>query len=379
MNEMIMKLKSINRKLQILLLTALLSIVLIGCFKSSKPAAAPPRVTTTAIKQQDVPIYIDAIGKVIAPVTINIRPQAAGKLLKAYIKQGAIVNEGDILYEIDPRPYQALLDEAVAQLAHDQALLDYANQTVKRYKTVVEDEFISQLTYEQYQSSASAAQAQVDLDKAAITAAQINLDFCKVVAPASGKISYFNVDVGNIMVVDDPNQITVLLPFSPIDISFSLPQQQFEQIRVVQGDAGEWKFVATLPEKAKTPFEGTTYFIDNQIDQDTGTILLKGRLPNEKRELWPGEFIRVKVLYKMAPKALTVPASSVLMGNMGSYIYIVDKEGKAQAINVTVLTRTDEYIAIQSDQIHAGETVIVDGQINVAPGIAVTQVTEKKS
>ena len=173
MNEMIMKLKSINRKLQILLLTALLSIVLIGCFKSSKPAAAPPRVTTTAIKQQDVPIYIDAIGKVIAPVTINIRPQAAGKLLKAYIKQGAIVNEGDILYEIDPRPYQALLDEAVAQLAHDQALLDYANQTVKRYKTVVEDEFISQLTYEQYQSSASAAQAQVDLDKAAITAAQI--------------------------------------------------------------------------------------------------------------------------------------------------------------------------------------------------------------
>ncbi len=140
------------------------------------------------------------------------------------------------------------LDEAIAQLAHDQALLVYAEKTVERYKKVVEDNFISKLTYEQYESTAAAARAQVELDKAAITAAQINVDYCQVVAPVSGKISYFNVDVGNILAVDDPNQITVIRPFSPIDITFSLPQQQFELIRHVQGDAGEWKFVATLPE-----------------------------------------------------------------------------------------------------------------------------------
>jgi membrane fusion protein, multidrug efflux system len=323
------------------------------------------------VQQRDIPIYIDAIGQVIPTVTVNIRPQVAGKLIKTYIMQGAIVKEGDVIYEMDPRPYQALLDEAVAQLAHDKALLEYAEQAVLRYKKVLEDDFISILNYEQYVSNAEAARAQVELDKAAIVAAQINLDFCKIVAPVSGKISFFNVDVGNILAIDDPNQITVVRPFSPIDITFSLPQQQFELIRHEQGDDGEWKFVAALPESPDHPFDGTTYFIDNQINQNTGTILLKGRLPNVNRELWPGEFIRVKVLYKMAPGALIVTPSAVLIGKDGPYIYTVDKDGKAAAENVAVLTRTEEYIAIQSAQVHSGDTVIVDGQINVAPGIIV--------
>lgn len=358
-----------------LLLIVFLPLLTTGCNKkSSKQKPAPPRVTTTAIKQQDVPIYIDAIGQVISPVTVNIRPQVNGKLLKAYIKQGAIVKEGDILYEVDPRPYQAILDEAKAQLAHDKALLEYAENAAARYKKVVEEDFISVLNYEQLQSNAAAARAQVDLDLAAIIAAQINVDFCKVVAPVSGKISYFNVDVGNILIIDDPNQLTVIRPFSPIDVTFALPQQQFELIRHEQGDAGEWKFIATLPETPKNSFEGTTYFIDNQINQNTGTILLKGQLPNVNRELWPGEFIRVKVLYKVASNAFIVPPGSVLIGINGPYIYTVNKEGKAAAENVTVLTRTDEYIAVQSAQLHAGDTVIVDGQINVAPGLMVAEV-----
>lgn len=349
-----------------------------GCSKSKQnQTPAAPKVMTTVVNQQDVPIYIEAIGQVISPATINIRPQVSGKLIKANIEQGAFVKEGDILYEIDPRPYQAIYEQAVAQLKHDQSLLEYAQSAVKRYKEVVTEEFISVLNYEQYESNSNAAQAQVDLDKAAVTAAQINLDFCKIVAPASGKISYFNVYVGNILAIDDPNQITILLPLTPIDILFSLPQQQFELIRKEQGDQGKWKYVAALPEHPNDKYEGTTYFIDNQINQSTGTILLKGRLPNEKQQLWPGEFIRVKVLNKIAPGALTVPPSSVLIGKDGPYVYTVDKGGKAIAINVIVLTRTEEYIAIQSDHLQAGDTVIVDGQINVAPGLQVNAVTNK--
>jgi len=363
-----------RKKYFILLLIACLPALFTGCYKKQQQKPPAPRVTTTSIKQQTIPIYIDAIGQVISMATVYIRPQAAGKLVKAYIEQGAIVNEGDILYEIDPRPYQALLDESLAQLKHDQALLEYAEKVVQRYKEVVEDDFIAILNYEQFVSNAEAARAQVALDKAAITTAQINLDFCKIVAPMSGKISYFNVYVGNILAVDDPNQITILLPLSPIDITFSLPQQQFELIRHEQGDAGKWQFVATLPENPTHPFEGTTYFIDNQIDQNTGTILLKGRFSNEDRTLWPGEFMRVKVLYKMAPEALIVPPSAVLIGKDGPYIYTVDKERKAINKNVTVLTRTEEYVAIHSAQVHAGDTVIVDGQINVAPGLLVNVV-----
>lgn len=374
-----MNLKVSNKYFYILLFIAFQAAMLAGCNKQNKQHPPAPRVTTAIIKQEDVPIFIDAIGQVIPPVTVNIRPQVAGKLIKTYIKQGAIVKEGDIIYEMDPRPFQALVDEAKAQLVHDQALLEYAEQTVKRYKTVVEQEFLSILNYEQYLSTAAAARAQVELDKAALTAAQINLDFCNVVAPVSGKISYFNVDVGNILAVDDPNQITVIRPFSPVDILFSLPQQQFELIRRVQGNAGEWKFVATLPENPKHPFDGITYFIDNQIDQNTGTILLKGRLPNMTRELWPGEFIRVKVLHKIAPKALIVPPSAVLIGRDGPYIYTVDKDGKAVVKNVTVLTRTEEYIAFQSDQAQAGDSVIIDGQINVAPGLKVNAESTNKT
>lgn len=352
----------------------LLVLLLNGCHRGHRPLTpAPPPVTTALIQQQDVPIYIDAIGQVISPVTVNIRPQVAGKLIQAYVQQGALVKENDVLYEIDPRPYQAVLEEAQAQLAHDDALLVYAEQAVSRYKKVVEEDFVSILNYEQLESTAAAARAQVELDKAAIAAAKLNVDFCKVVAPVSGKISYFNIDVGNILAVDDPSQITVIRPFSPIDIIFSLPQQQFELIRHVQGDAGEWNFVATLPEKPTQPFSGTTYFIDNQIDQSTGTILLKGRLPNASRELWPGEFVRVKVLYKIALKALTVPPGAVLIGKDGPYIYTVDSKGKAEAKDVVVLTRTEEYIALRSDQIQEGDRAIVDGQINVAPGVLVAE------
>lgn len=350
-----------------------------GCNRNNeKPKPPPPRVTTAIVQKQEVPIYVDAIGQVISPVTVNIRPQAAGKLIKANIKQGAIVEEGDILYEIDPRPYQAILDQANAQLSHDQALLAYAEQAVARYKKVVEDDYISVLNFEQFQSNAHAARAQVEQDIAAIVAAQINLDFCKVVAPVSGKISYSNVDVGNILVVDDPNQITVIRPFSPIDISFAIPQQQFEMIRQVQGNEGDWKFIATLPEQPDHPFDGTTYFLDNQVDQNTGTILLKGRVANEERKLWPGEFIRVKVLYNIAPDALTAPLSSVLIGKDGPYVYVLDSDKKASVKSVVVLTRTNEFAALHSSELQAGDTVVVDGQINLAPGILVTEVSDRR-
>lgn len=184
-----MHLKSSKKNLCFLLFIVFLSMFS-GCRKNAPQKPPPPNVKTARINQQDVPVYIDAIGQVISPVTVNIRPQVNGKLIKAYIQQGAIVKEGDILYEIDPRPYQAILDEAKAQLVHDEALLVYAEKTVERYKAVVEQDFLALITFEQYVSTAAAARAQVELDKAAVWAAQINVDFCKVVAPVSGKISF---------------------------------------------------------------------------------------------------------------------------------------------------------------------------------------------
>jgi multidrug efflux system membrane fusion protein len=353
------------------LLICLILICATGCGKSKKPAKGPPNVTTTAVVQKDVLIYLDAIGQAIPPVTVLIRPQVQGKILEAYVQQGSEVEAGEALYKIDPRPYLAVLNQTKAQLVHDIALAGIATKTVERYKSVVEEDFISKLTYEQYQSNSEAANAQVVIDRAAIATAQLNVDFCTVVAPTSGKISNFNIDVGNIVAAYDANAITTLRPYNPIDVSFSLPQEQLELVRKEQGNEGIWPFVATLPDNTQFKYEGTTYFIDNQVDQNTGTILLRGRFMNTSRDLWPGEFVRIKVLYKNAPNVFVVPPGAILMGNKGAYLYLVDKGGKATAHNVNVLTRTENYIAFESDEVKANDTVITDGQLNVAPGLKV--------
>lgn len=360
-------------------LAGMVVLCMTGCKNKVKPVRPNPNVTTAVVEQRNVPIYIDAIGQAIPPVTVQVRPQVQGKLIATYIQQGDIVNAGDVLYTIDPRPYQDALDQAKAQLVHDEALLLYAEQTVKRYKSVVEQDFVSILTFEQYESSAAAAKAQVELDKAAVATAQLNVDFCNIVAPVSGKISYSAVDVGNVLIAYDTNAITVIRPFNPIDISFSLPQQHFELIRRVQGNAGLWPFIATLPESPKINYEGVTYFLDNQVDQNTGTILLKGRLKNMDRELWPGEFMRVKVLHMMAPNALVVPPGTILIGKDGPYLYVMDQDNKVSTHNVKVLIRTDEYIAIESAELKGGDVVVVDGQVNITPGITVNPLSHTKA
>lgn len=358
-------------------------ILALGCIacSSSQKAKQGPMVAVAKVEQRDVPIYVDAIGQAFSTVTVQLRPQVAGKLLKTHIQQGDLVKEGQILYQVDPRPYQAILDEAKAQLKHDIALLEYAKKTVERYKPVVEEDFLAILTFEGYQSNAAAAQAQVELDQAAIVAAQINLDFCNIVAPVSGKVSEFVVDIGNIVAVDDPTAIVSIKPFSPIDILFSLPQQQLELIREVQGNEGRWKFIAILPEHPDKKMEGTTYFINNVLDQNTGTIMMKGRLANDDWHFWPGAFVKVQVLHKIAPQALVVKPGAVLIGRNGPYLYTVDADGKAQAHNVTVLVRTDKYIAVYSNEVHADDLVIIDGQINIAPGMQVqyTNMNEEPS
>ncbi len=349
-----------------------------SCSKAKKTQRPPPTVSVATVEQREVPLYIDAIGQAIPPVTVQVRTQVAGKLLATYIQQGADVKFGELLYTIDPRPYEDALREAEAQLIHDQALLTYAERTVERYKSVLEDDFIAKLTFEQYVSTAESAKAQVELDKAAVEAAKLNVEFCSVVAPVSGKISSYNVDVGNILVANDPTAITTIRPNAPIDISFSLPQKYFEMIRAEWGLEKPWNYVATLPENPKETYEGETYFIDNQVNQDTGTILLKGRLSNLKQQLWPGEFVRVQVLHKKVPNALVVPPGAVLMGKNGPYVYSISKEKKAEAHNVTVLSRMDTYVAFESKELAAGDIVVVEGQINIAPGTTVGTVVESK-
>lgn len=352
-----------------LLLCLFMSAGLLCC--RGKPAErkrAAPHVSVAVLRQGSVPIYFEAIGQAIAPYTVSVRPQTAGMLLQSFVQQGQQVEAGQLLYTIDPRASKAAVDQAQALLEKDSALLRYADSAAERYSKVVDQDFISILTFEQYTSNAEAARAQVEADRASLVNAQLTLEYCNVTAPIAGKISSFAIDVGNIVIAYDPNAITVIRPNSPIDIIFSLPQQQFELVRRGQGDEGRWHFIATLPEDPSVHYEGESYFIDNQVDQDTATILIKGRLPNVNRELWPGEFVRVKVLERVLEKALLAPPGAVLLGRDGPYLYAVDGAGKAAAHAVQVVTRSEEYVAIAADSLSAGDTIIIDGQVNIAPG-----------
>lgn len=353
-----------------ILLLLLGGMMLEGCEKPKKPKQKP-FVSVAKIEQRDVPLYVDAIGQAYPVVTVHVRPQVAGKLLETYIQQGDFVEEGQLLYLVDPRPYEAVLDQSKAQLERDIAQMEIADKTVERYKKVVDEDFLAVLTFEGYQSNAKAAHAQVELDKAAVRAAQINVDFCTIIAPVTGKVSQFVVDVGNIVAVDDPTAIVSIVPFSPIDVLFSISQQQLEQIRARQGNHGKWHFQASLPEHPERIVEGTTYFINNEVNQDTGTILLKGRVYNDKIELWPGEFVKVKVLQQEEKNALLVPPGAVLTGKNGPYLYSVETGEKVSSHNIQVVSRTNEYIAFRSNQLKPNDTVVTDGQLNIAPGMQV--------
>ncbi len=365
--------------IQLMVTSIALIFSLMNCSKTAAPPSPIPSVMTAIVQQKETPIYIDTIGQVISPMTIQIRPQVAGQLIAVHIQQGAIVKQGDLLYEIDPRPYITVLAQANAQLKHDQALLTYSEKTVERYKKVVEENFISLLTFEQYESNLQAAKAQIEVDQAAVANAQLNLDYCHIVAPVSGKISSFVVDVGNIVSAYDINAITSLHPFDPIDILFSLSQSQFELIRKEQGNEGTWSYLATLPEHPQLILEGQTYFIDDKLDQNTGTISLKGRLPNPSYALWPGEFVKIKVLHKKFTNALLAPPGAILTGKAGTYVYLVDANHKVTNHAITILTKTEEYTAFTSETVKAGDQIVINGQLNLAPDMVVKVIPDSPS
>jgi multidrug efflux system membrane fusion protein len=373
-----MKVIHLNKVLIPILSSLIVLLSLVSCEKKVKPKKPLPAVSIGKVEMKDAGIYIETIGQVIPPVTVQIRPQVAGKLINTHVVQGDEVKAGQVLYTIDPRPYQAALDLAQAVLVKDEALLAIAEKTEQRFSKVVEEDYISKLTFEQFESTTKAAKAQVEADRASVIQAKINLEWTEIVAPVDGKISDFLVDVGNIVVADDTNAITIIRPHDYVDILFTVPQHQFALVRQHQGDKGDWKFNASLPEAPEKVYEGTSFFIDNQLSPLTGTLSIRGRLPNFERQLWPGEYIKVNLLQNIVSQALTVPPGAVLIGRNGPYVYTYDTDGKVAVKNVKVIYRSEAYLIIESDELKDGDTVVTDGQINIAPGMAVNVITPEK-
>lgn len=355
----------------------LMILCLTGCSKKEQPEKKYP-VTVADVVEQDVPIYIESIGNVYSLQTVEIRPQVGGIIVEANVKQGQYVKQGQQLYKIDPRPYQAAYEQAKGTLLKDMAALELAEITAKRYKTLAEKDFISKLNYEQYQINVKTAQGQVLNDQAALELAKINLDWTTVLAPIDGKISQYNIDPGNLVVANDANALTDLRSITPADIRFYVNQKDYIAVQQAM-KAGQLKFEVYMPQLPNNVRQGKIYFFDNHLDLNTGTILIKGTVPNEDEFFWPGEFVRVRLQLRVQQDGLLVPEEAVQYGQDGSFVYIYKPETSTVEYRPVVKGEKVGKMFLIEKGLKLGDKVVTKGQVNLRQNSKVYLVENNQS
>ena len=329
----------------------------------------PVPVVIGTVQRRDVPIYLDGIGTVQAFNTVTVRARIDGQIEQIAFKEGQDVKQGDLLAVIDPSPYQAAYDQAVAKKAQDEAQLANARQVFQRNSELLAKNVLDHQTYDTSKFQVDQFVALVQTDDANIEAAKVNLDYTRITAPISGRVGIRLVDEGNIVHASDTNGIVVITQLKPISVLFTLPQQQLAKINQAAGQ-NALKVFAYDRDNTKPISEGTLAVVNNQIDTTTGTIQLKATFANDDGKLWPGQFVNSRLLVTTQTGALVVPASVVQRGPQGSFAYVVNSNNIAEMRPITV-GQIDAGIAIVESGLQEGEQVVVDGQYKLQPGAKV--------
>jgi multidrug efflux system membrane fusion protein len=340
-------------------------------------AAAPPAVPVVAetVRQGDVPIYLRGVGTVIAYNNVIVRSQITGQLIKIAFTQGQTVHQGDLLAEIDPRPYQAQLDQATANRDRDQAQVLNAQANLGRYTTLQQKGYASTQLVETQNAQLAQLQAMVKSDEGVIEQAKTNLSYTKLTAPIDGVTGIRQVDNGNIIHPTDANGLVDVTQIQPISLIFSLPQTDFVEIQ--QEMAKGPLTVLAYSQDDKTELDqGKLDLIDNQIVQTTGTIRLRASFPNAKHMLWPGELINARLLLETRQKGLTIPASAVQQGPQGSFVWVIGPDQTVQTRPV-VVSQIGEGQALIVSGLQANENVVVNGQYRLQAGAHVQELHGK--
>lgn len=365
---------------------ALLVALAAGCSKSSSSgnsAAAgkthggagddgPVPVTVVPVQSQDVPIYLDGLGSVQAFNNATLQAQVSGQLVAVPFKEGDEVKHGDLIAKVDPRPYQAMLDEAIAKRAQDQAALVSAKLDLKRYQDLLPDGFVTHQQVDQQTATVGSDEALVQSDAAAIENAQVQLSYCTIRAPFDGVVGIRLVDVGNLVQGGTSTGIVVITQIKPISVSFTLPEQSLAEIR--KADTQKLTVVALNRDNKSEVARGELLAFDNQIDQTTGTIKLKGTFTNTDKALWPGQFVNIRLLVRTQKDGLTIPAQAVQRGPNGAFVYVVKPDQTVEMRSIK-LTQSEDGVALIGDGLKAGEQVVTDGQYRLQPGSKITTST----
>ena len=359
-----------------------LAAALAGCHGGAKAGggARPPVPVTVAKAQlEEVPTTLHAFGTVEANHLIAVRSQVQGVLQEVGFHEGDEVEQGQVLFQIDPRPFQAALAQSEKALARDEANLATAESDAKRYGALSEKDYVTKQQAQTAKSSAAAIAATVGADKAAIEMARLNLAYCTIRSPIAGRTGQLNYQQGNLIKANSDTPLVTIAQLRPIRVSFAVPSDDLASLRahqhdhlVVEAMPGRRQSggVEPLTSVGTAPEKGSLSFIDNGVDPTTGTILLKADFSNERESLWPGEFVDVHLTVG-EEKSLVVPAEAVETGQKGTYVFVVKPDGTVESREVAV-ERSDAKIALIAKGLEPGETVVTDGQLRLFPGAKVT-------
>jgi membrane fusion protein, multidrug efflux system len=352
---------------------ALAGLIVWGiALRSSKPIPAASSkaiaVSIAAVTPRDVPLWFTGIGNVQANNTVTVRPRVGGQLESISFTEGQTVKAGDVLAQIDARPYRAALAQARAQKAQDDARLENDRREYDRIRALVETNTESRQLLDQRAATLAQSAALVQASQAAVDTAQLNLDFTTLRAPISGQTGVRLVDAGNLVTANQNNGLVVITQTMPISVLFTLPQQTFLDLRQGITAAGNTPLpVEALDDTGRPLARGHLELIDNQIDTGTGTLRLKATFANDDQTLWPGQFVSARVLVQTLPQVLTVPVEAVQPGLNGPFVYVVKSDSTVEARTLK-LGPTVDNLTVITDGLSAGDQVVREGQNKLKPG-----------
>jgi len=346
------------------------ALSLSGCNQAAPaPTARPPvPVTVARVATENVPTRLQAIGSVKAVATVSVKSLVGGQLRTVTFKQGDTVHKGQVLFTIDPQPYQATLAQAQANLARDMANNSQAQLEARRYADLAKQGIVSVEQNDQFQSVAAADASIVSADRAAVQSAQLNLSYCTITSPIDGRTGSLLVQAGNVVQANSTILVTIN-QISPIYVSFSVPEQYL--LELMKFNTSQPLVVQAQAQGNPEVETGRLSFINNSIDSSTGTIELMATFPNSTQSLWPGEYVNADITLAIARNATVVPSTAVLTGDNDMYVYVLQPDETVKNRPVTIGTIMNG-ITVVTKGLAPGETVVTDGQLALSPGAKVT-------
>jgi multidrug efflux system membrane fusion protein len=333
--------------------------------KGAAKGPPPVPVTVAVVQQQTMPVRLHAIGNVEPFATVALKARVDGQIVEVNFREGQAVKKGEVLFRIDPRPYEAALRQAEANALRDRAARDQARSQEKRYQELLGKNFISKEAYAQIRTNAATAEATAKASQAALENARLNIEYCTIRSPLDGYVGRVLLQAGNLVRANDPSPLVVINQVRPIYVNFGIPEQHLPDVRRHMAAGPLAAEVVPVDAQQGAP-RGTLIFVDNAVDPSTGTIRLRAQFDNADAALWPGQFVNLSLrLYEQAD-AIVVPATAVQTGPDGQYVYVIGEDMIADVRRVTV-QRTEGEQAIIAKGLASGERVVTRGQLRLGP------------